>query len=194
MCPTPTGRIHTRTATFVLPALFGLLISLISGHWDWLVLVGVYYLLGVFLDTAVYSWLLKYQPPWVAVLLALSEFGLLLVLVGILNDQAGGGLAHIAVWEAAWFFWACWLLASFTKIVILPIASLTYIESAGEFRTTEWSVPPPLEPLPVLASSAEAKAGPGPVIREASGTHARPLESLPSPSGIHRVAPSQSPG
>jgi hypothetical protein len=186
MCPTPTGRIHTRTATIVLPALLGLILSLISGHWDWLVLIGVYYLLGVFLDTAIYSWLLKYQPPFVAVVLALAEFGLLLVLVGILNDSAGG-LSHISIPEAVAFFWASWILASLTKIVILPIASLTYIESAGEFRTTEWSVPPPLEALPVLASSAEAKAGPGPVIREASGVHARPLEPLPSPSGIHRV-------
>jgi hypothetical protein len=186
MCPTPTGRIHTRTATIVLPALLGLILSLISGHWDWLVLIGVYYLLGVFLDTAVYSWLLKYQPPFVAVVLALAEFGLLLVLVGILNDAAGG-LSHVSIPEAVAFYWASWILASLTKIVILPIASLTYIESAGEFRTTEWSVPPPLEALPVLASSAEAKAGPGPVIREASGVHARPLEPLPSPSGIHRV-------
>jgi hypothetical protein len=187
MCPTPTGRIHTRTATIVLPALLGLILSLITGHWDWLVLVGVYYLLGVFLDTAVYSWLLKYQPPFVALVLALSEFGLLLVLAGILNDTADGGLSNVAVWEAAIFFWACWILAALTKIVVLPIASLTYGESAGEFRRTEWSVPPPLEALPVLASSAEAKAGPGPVIREASGVHARPLEPLPSPSGVHRT-------
>ena len=188
MCPTHTGRIHTRSATIVLPALLGLILSLISGHWDWLALVGVYYLLGVFLDTAVYSWLLKYQPPFVAVVLALAEFGLLLVLAGLLND-ANGGLAVISIPEAVIFYWACWILASLTKIVILPIASLTYIESAGEFRTTEWSVPPPLESLPVLASSAEAKGGPGPVIREASGVHARPLEPLPSPSGVHRVPP-----
>jgi hypothetical protein len=187
MCPTPTGRIHTRTATFVLPAIFGLIVSLVTGHWDWLVLIGVYYLLGIFLDTAVYSWLLKYQPPWVAIVLALSEFGLLLVLAGILNDQAGGGLSNVSVGEAAIFFWCAWILAAITKIVVLPIASLTYIESAGEFRRTEWSIPPPLEPLPILASSAEAKAGPGPVIREASGVHARPLEPLPSPSGVHRV-------
>src|SRR3712207_5534823 len=193
MCPTPTGRIHTRTATFVLPALLGLILSLITGHWDWLVLVGVYYLLGVFLDTAVYSWLLKYQPPFVAIVLALSEFGLLLVLAGILNDTADGGLSNVAVWAAAIFFLACWILAALRKNVILPIASLTYIESAGEFRRTEWSVPPPLEALPVLASSAEAKAGPGPVIREASGVHARPLEPLPSPSGVHHV-PSQPAG
>jgi hypothetical protein len=187
MCPTPTGRIHTRTATFVLPAIFGLIVSLITGHWDWLVLIGVYYLLGIFLDTAVYSWLLKYQPPWVGLVLALSEFGLLLVLAGILNDQAGGGLSHVSVGEAAIFFWCAWILAALTKIVVLPIASLTYVESAGEFRRTEWSIPPPLEPLPILASSAEAKAGPGPVIREASGVHARPLEPLPSPSGVHRT-------
>src|SRR4051794_41645310 len=92
MCPTPTGRIHTRTATIVLPAIFGLIVSLITGHWDWLVLIGVYYLLGTFLDTAVYSWLLKYQPPWVGFVLALSEVGLLLVLAGVINDQGGGGL------------------------------------------------------------------------------------------------------
>ena len=187
MCPTPTGRIHTRTATIVGPALLGLALSLITGHWDWLVLIGVYYLLGIFLDAAVYSWLLKYQPPFVAVVLALSEFGLLLVLTSVLNDQAGGGLSHVSIPEAAIFFWVSWLIAALTKIVILPIASLTYIESAGEFRTTEWSVPPPLEALPVLASSAEAKGGPGPVVREASGTHARPLEPLPSPSGVHRT-------
>jgi hypothetical protein len=187
MCPTPTGRIHTRTATIVLPALLGLILSLITGHWDWLVLIGIYFLLGIFLDTAVYSWLLKYQPPFVAIVLALAEFGLLLVLAGILNDTADGGLSNVAVWEAAIFFWVSWILAALTKIVVLPIASLTYGESAGEFRTTEWSVPPPLEALPVLASSAEAKAGPGPVIREASGVHARPLEPLPSPSGVHRT-------
>src|SRR3954465_13767717 len=179
MCPPPTGRIHTRTATIILPAIFGLIVSLITGHWDWLVLIGVYYLLGIFLDTAVYSWLLKDQPPWgglgpavcgvglpLGLVLALAEFGLLLVLAGILNDQAGGGLSNVSVGEAAIFFWCAWILAALTKIVILPIASLTYGGSAGGFRRTEGSIPPPLEPLPVLASSAEAKAGPGPVIRE----------------------------
>ena len=188
MCPTPTGRIHTRVATIVGPAILGLILWAITGHVDWIVLIGVYLLLGVFLDAAVYSWLLKYQPPWVGVLLALSEFGLLLVLTGVLNGKTGG-LANIAVWQAAIFFWGAWVLAALTKIVVLPIASLTYIESAGEFRTTEWSVPATLEALPVLASSAEAKAGPGPVLREASGVHARPLEPLPSPSGVHRVPP-----
>ena len=189
MCPTPTGRVHTRVATLVGPAIIGLIFSLVSGHWDWLVIVGVYLLLGVFLDTAVYSWLLSYQPPWTAFALALSEFGLLLVLAGILNGSSHGGLQHIPVATAAWYFWLLWITAALTKIVVLPIASLTYLESAGEFRTTEWSVPPNQVPLPILASSDEAKAGPGPLIRAASGVHAKPLEPLPSPSGVHRVPP-----
>jgi hypothetical protein len=188
MCPTPTGRIHTRTATIALPALLGLIVSLLSGHPDWIALVGVYYLLGIFLDTAVYSWLLKYQPPFAAFALALSEFGLLLVLAGILNDSKGG-LSHISIPEAAVFFWASWSLAAVTKIVVLPLVSLTYFESAGEFRRTEWSVPPPLEPLPVLASTSAPEVAPGQLLREASGVHSRPLEPLPSPSGVHAVPP-----
>jgi hypothetical protein len=170
------------------PALIGLIFSLVSGHWDWLVLVGVYLMLGIFLDTAIYPWLLKWQPPWVGGLLAVAEFGLLLVLAGILNRKTGG-LHNISIGEAIWYFWLLWIVASLIKIVVLPILSLTYAESAGEFRRVAWSIPPPLEPLPILASSAEAKAGPGPVIREASGVHAKPLEPLPSPSGVHRLPP-----
>src|SRR3954451_16704870 len=142
MWPTPTGRIHTRTATIVLPAIFGLIVSLVTGHWDWLVLIGVYYLLGIFLDTDVYSWLLEDHAPWSGFVLALSEFGLLLVLAGILNDQAGGGLSHVSFGEAAIFFWCAWILAALTKIRMPPIASLTYVEAAGGFRRTEWSIPP----------------------------------------------------
>src|SRR3954447_5687127 len=131
MCPTVIGRIHTRVSIIVLgPALIGLIISLVSGHWDWLVLIGVYLMLGIFLDTAIYPWLLKWQPLWVAFLLALAEFGLLLVLAGILNDKTGG-LSHISIGEAVWFYWASWVLASLVKIVILPLINLTYAESSG---------------------------------------------------------------
>jgi hypothetical protein len=189
MCPTVIGRIHTRVSTWVLgPALVGAIYSLVTGHIDWLVLAGIYLMLGIFLDTAIYPWLLKWQPPWMGFVLALAEFGLLLVLAGILNDKTGG-LGDISISGAIIFYWISWIVASLAKIVVLPIANLTYAESAGEFRRVGWSVPPPLEPLPILASSEEAKAGPGPVIREASGVHAKPLEPLPSPSGVHRLPP-----
>jgi hypothetical protein len=190
MCPTPTGRIHTRTATIFLPALLGLIVSLISGHWDWLILVGIYYVMGIFLDTAIYSWLFRFQPPWMTFVIAVAELGLLLVLAMGIAQTNDGGLENVSVVEAIIFYWACWILAiPITKVVLLPLISLTYLESAGEIRRTEWSIPESQIPLPVLASGAEAKRGPGPVVREASGVHAKPLPNLPSPSGVHRLPP-----
>ena len=191
MCPTPTGRIHTRTATIFLPALLGLIVSLITGHWDWLIIVGVYYVMGIFLDTAVYSWLFRFQPPWMTFVIAIAELGFLLVLSQVIaRTNDGGGLSHVSIGEAIIFYWICWILAiPITKVVLLPLLSLTYLESAGEIRRVEWSIPESQVPLPVLASGAEAKRGPGPVVREASGLHAKPLPQLPSPSGVHRLPP-----
>jgi hypothetical protein len=186
MCPTPTGRIHTRTGTIWLPALFGLILTLITGHADWIVLIGIYYVQGIFLDTCVYAWMFRFQPPWMTFVLAIAELGLLLVFAGILNDQTGG-LTHHTIGGAIIFYWIAWILAiPITKVVILPLVSLTYLESAGEIRRIDWSIPEANLPLPVLASSAEAKRGPGPIVREASGVHAKPLPNLPSPSGVHR--------
>jgi hypothetical protein len=187
VCPTPIGRVHTRVATIVLPALLALILSLLTGQPDWIVVIGIYLLMGVTLDTLVYSWLFKYQAPWMTFVLALAEWGLLLVLVGLLNDASDGKLPNLTVLEASVFYWVSWLLAIWTKIALLPIYSLTYLESAGEFRRVEWSIPPQQVAVPVLASGAEAAAGPGPVVRAASGVHARPLEALPSPSGVHRL-------
>lgn len=179
MCPTPIGRIHTRVATLVLPALLATVASIVTGKPGWIVLIGVYLLLGVSLDAGVYSWLLKYQPPWMTGILALGEFGLLYVLADVLK-------VDLTPVEAILLFWISWMLAAITRFALLPIVSLTYIESAWEFRRVEWSVPPSAVSMPVIASP-ESGAGPGPVVQEASGVHARPLEPLPSPSGVHAV-------
>lgn len=180
MCPTPIGRIHTRVATIVLPALLGLILSLISGRPDWVVLIGVFLLLGVTLDASVYSWLLKYQPPWMTGVLALGEFGLLYVLANVLK-------LDLTPAEAIALYWASWLLATATRIAILPIFSLTYLESSGEFRRVAWSIPPAQASAPILAAQADIAAPPGKVVQEASGVRARPLERKPSPSGVQRA-------
>jgi hypothetical protein len=185
MCPTPIGRIHTRVSTILMgPAVLGLILTLVTGHLDWIVLIGVYLLLGVFLDSAVYPLVLKYQPPWMTGVLALAEYGLLLAVTQYLE-----GFPNISVVEATIFYWVSYILAISLKIAILPIISLTYIESAGEFRRIEWSVPASQVTLPVLASFAEARQGPGALVRTASGIHSAPLEPLPAPSGVHAVPP-----
>ena len=193
MCPTPTGRIHTRTGTIWLPALFGLILTLITGHADWIVLIGIYYVQGIFLDTCVYSWMFRFQPPWMTFVLAIAELGLLLVLRRDPQRPDRAGSRTITIGEAIIFYWIAWILAiPITKVVILPLVSLTYLESAGEIRRIDWSIPEANLPLPVLASSAEAKRGPGPIVREASGVHAKPLPNLPLAVGRAQAGPGRS--
>jgi hypothetical protein len=178
MCPTPLGRVHTRVATLIPGALVATAISLWQGNPAWIALIGVYLLMGVFLDTGVYAWLLRYQPPWMTGVLAVAEFGLLLVLASVVS-------LGLMVWGAAALYWVTWVLAITTKIVVLPIASLTYLESSFEFRLPRWSIPPPQASIPIVAGAAEAEAGPGPVLERASGVRAAPLDRMPSPSSIH---------
>lgn len=181
MCPTPIGRIQTRVATLVAGAILGLALSLLSGRPDWIVLIGVFLLMGVVLDAGVYSWALRYQPPWMTGVIGLVELGLLFALATALG-------LDLAPLEAVLFYVAVWSLASLTRIVVLPIISLTYLESAGEFRRAEWSVPPAQASVPLLASASESGVSGG-LVRRASGAHRRPLQSVPPPSGVAHTPP-----
>ena len=80
-------------------------------------------------------------------ILALGEFGLLYVLADVLKLDSDAGRGDPAL------YWVSWMLAAITRIALLPIVSLTYIESAAEFRRIEWSVPPSAVSLPVVASA-----------------------------------------
>jgi hypothetical protein len=182
MCPTVLGRVQTRTAILVGPFLLGALLSLLLGNEGYVVLVGVYLLLGVVLDTAFYPFVIKWQPPWLTGVLAVGELVLLYVLAQVLEV----GLSPLA---AVVWFWVAWLLAIATKIVVLPLLSVSWIENGGEFRATGWSIPPESEPLPVVAPLGQAAlAGPPPLAREFSAVREVPpeLRDLPSPSGVRR--------
>ena len=167
----------------MLPALLGVILSLVTGREDWIVLIGIYLVMGVALDTLVYPWVLRYQPPWMTFVLALAEFGLLYLLANVLE-------LNLSSAEAIIFYWVSWILAALTKVIVLPIASLTYLESSLEFRRPEWSIPPAQESLPIIAASDGGAVGAGKIVLEASGDHAVPLELMPSPSGEH-VRPTQ---
>ena len=179
MCPTLIGRIHSRVFSLTLPALLAVVLSLITGRADWIVLIGVLLLMGTALDVVVYNWLIRYQPPWLTGVIGLAELGFLFVLAHLLK-------LNLTDFEAIAFYIASWSLATATRIALFPTFSLTYLESAAEFRRIEWSIPAPQEQLPVFASAAEA-SGAGPVLRAASGVHAVPLEAKPSLSGVFEV-------
>ncbi|MGE4425960.1 MAG: hypothetical protein AB7G37_05875 [Solirubrobacteraceae bacterium] len=146
MCPSPFGRIQTRAATLLGPVILALILWALqvndANPEGFLVLLGVYLLMGVALDTAFYPLVIRWQPPWLTFVLAVGEF----VLVFLLGKALEIGLTDL---QAIVFYWVTWTIAIVTKIVVLPFVTLTYIEDGGEFRRTDWTVPDGQQPLTV---------------------------------------------
>jgi len=182
MCPTILGRLETRTAILFGPALLGTVLSIATDNEGWIVLIGIVLLQGVVLDVLFYPYVIKWQPPWLTFVLAAGEF----VIVFVLAHVAKVGLSDV---DAIWFYWVSWSLAISTKIVLLPIVELTWIESGGEFRETGWSVAPEQEPVSAIGVGAVVAPAGGPrLVREFSAINPIPAElrDLPPPSGIRR--------
>lgn len=183
MCPTVLGRVQTRWSILILPALIAAVISIVTKNEGWIVLIGVYFVLGVALDTAFYPFVIRWQPPWLTFTLAVGEFVLVYILAHVLKV----GLTNV---EAVVLYWCAWTLAIWTKVVILPLLSLSWIENAGEFRSTDWAIAPDYQPLAITVFQPPAADNPVPTLaREFSSLHQVPAElrNLPSPSGVHRV-------
>ena len=177
------GRVQTRWAILLLPALIATVISIATENEGWIVLIGVYFVLGVALDTGFYPLVIRWQPPWLTFALAVGEFVLVYILAHVLKV----GLTNV---EAVLLYWGAWVIAIWTKVVILPLVSLSWIEDAGEFRATSWSVAPEYVPLPVNVFTPPRNDSPVPALaREFSTIHEVPeeLRRLPGPSGVHNI-------
>jgi hypothetical protein len=195
MCPTVLGRVQTRWAILIVPAIIAAIISAVTGNPSWVALIGVYFLIGVALDVGFYAFIIRWQPPWLTFTLAVGEFVLTYVAALVLHHTNSQGQTvglHFAhFWLPIIEFWVAWWIAIWIKVVILPLLSLSWIEDAGEFRSTGWSVPPEYVPLPVeVFTPVTAGAGPPPLARKFSAAVIEIPEELrraPSPSGVFQV-------
>ena len=194
MCPTVLGRVQTRWAILIIPAIIATIISLITGNPSWIVLIGVYFLIGVALDIAFYPFVIRWQPPWLTFTLAVGEFVLTYIAATLLHHTHDGhqvGIHFANHWLPIVEFWVAWVIAIWTKVVILPLISLSWIENAGEFRSTGWSIPPEYVPLPVTAFIPDQEgSGPPPLARKFSAAVIEIPEELrraPSPSGVFQI-------
>jgi hypothetical protein len=194
MCPTVLGRVQTRVAILIGPAILAGILSAVTKNEGWIVTIGIYLLMGVALDTIVYPYIIRWQPPWLTFVLAIGEFVLLFVLVKVLEPghPPYGDPHHFLGhddWRPILLYWVSWLMAITTKIVILPLVSLSWIENGGEFRRTGWSVAPDYQPLPLLAAIDE-RPSERKLLREFSSVHAVPEDlKLARPlTGVHRVS------
>lgn len=184
MCPTVLGRIETRTIILLPGAILATILSILGSNEGWIVLIGIYLIMGVILDIGFYPYVIRWQPPWLTFTIAVGEFVILFV---IAHEVPKVGLTD---GDAILLYWVTWVLAIWTKIVILPLFSLSWIENGGEFRFTGWSTSPELVPTAVSVIGAqEAAGGPPPLAIEFSSVRGVPeeLRKLPAPSAVRRV-------
>jgi hypothetical protein len=110
--------VQTRWAILIIPAILAAIVSLITQNEGWIVLIGLYFVIGVALDTCFYPFIIRWQPPWLTFVLAVGEFILVYLAANVLK-----GIHFPSHFWPIFEYWVTWVIAIWTKVVIRPSTS-----------------------------------------------------------------------
>jgi hypothetical protein len=161
------GRLETRLAGALLPALVAAVLSPVLHVWWPLQLVGLMTAIGVLLDATAYHRLLPYQPGWLALPLGLLELALTMLAAVVLDLGAPLGPALL-------LFAGSWLVTQVLGHAVLPLLRVSWPEDGGELgrpgRALAVAAPVALAGVLGIAWAVEP-----PTIHLPAGVHEGPL-------------------
>jgi nitrous oxidase accessory protein NosD len=167
MAYTLRGRLETRLGVSLLPLLAAAALALSLHRWWPLELAGLMLGVGLALDVFVYHRLLRYQPGWLALPLALGELAAIMGLATVLSVDAPLG-------AALGFFAGSWLFAQVLGHAVFPLGRLSYGEDGGELGRAGPAAAAVAAAL-LASAGGVAWATQPPTVTLAAGTHEGPL-------------------
>ncbi|HET7046422.1 MAG TPA: right-handed parallel beta-helix repeat-containing protein [Gaiellaceae bacterium] len=167
MSYTLRGRIDSRLAAALGPALAAAALALVLHRWWPVEVAGLMVGVGVALDLLLYDRVLDYQPGWAALPLGALELGAVMALAYALDVRA-------PLAEAVGFFCGAWLLAQALGHAVYPLLRLSYGDDGGELGRPGASMAAVLAAL-FLAAGGVAFATRPPTVTLAAGVHRGPI-------------------
>jgi nitrous oxidase accessory protein NosD len=161
------GRIDSRLAAALGPALAAAVLAVVLHRWWPVEVAGLMVGVGVALDLLLYDRVLDYQPGWVAVPLGAVELGIVTALAYGLGVRA-------PLAEAIGFFCGSWLLAQVLGHAVYPLLRLSYGDDGGELGRPGAGVAAVVAAL-FLASGGVGFATRPPTVTLSAGVHQGPI-------------------
>jgi hypothetical protein len=161
------GRLESRLAASLAPAVVAALLALAIHRWWPVELAALMVAVGLALDAAAYHRLLPYQPGWAALPLGGLELGVVTALAYALKLGAPLGAAVA-------FFCGSWLLAQVLGHAAYPLLRLSYGDDGGELGRAGAGAGAVVAAV-FLAAAGTAWATMPPTVTLSAGVHAGPL-------------------
>jgi len=161
------GRLESRLAAALGPALFAAVLGLALHRWWPVEVAALMIAAGLVLDAALYDRVLDYQPGWLALPLGALELGIVTGLAIALGVRAPLGAA-IA------FFCGAWVLAQLLGHAAYPLLRASYGDDGGELGRAGTAAAAVLGAV-FLAAVGTAWATQPPTVTLRAGVHQGPI-------------------